>query len=169
MRTGKSVLTDRTEMLEVAMQHFRTVGLIGIFVFLGGCASHSTTNDEQVDLYLSTLDDKHFVWCELDLEQCRDEFEKWKLTPRGRMSLREFEQENTGQTYNTHHLPNVFRTHFVDERQFEKEMGGKQGNGQDVSQDSEGDVRSPGFLRNGTTKQEEMSAAPEIYGPEFAP
>jgi len=157
-------------MLEVSMQHFRTLGLIGIFVFLGGCASHSTTNDEQVDLYLSTLDDKHFVWCELDLEQCRDEFEKWKLTPRGRMIIREFEQENTGQTYNTHHLPNVFRTRFVDERQLEKEMRGKQGMGEDfISQDSEGNVRSPAFLGKGNTKQEGMSSAPEIYGPEFAP
>lgn len=151
------------------MQTIRTLGLVGIFVFLGGCASHSPTNDEQVDLYLSTLDDKHFVWCELDLEQCRDEFEKWKLTPRGRMIIREFEQENTGQTYNTHHLPNVFRTRFVDESQLAKEMGDGQGKGQDFSQDSEGLVHSPAIDGNGDTKHEGISAVPEIYGPQFAP
>lgn len=152
------------------MQSFRTLGLIGIFVFLGGCASHSTTNDEQVDLYLSTLDDKHFVWCELDLEQCRDEFEKWKLTPRGRMIIREFEQENTGQTYNTHHLPNVFRTRFVDENQLAKKMGGEQGKGQDFSQSSEGFVRSfPSLAEHGGTKPNGISAAPGIYGPQLAP
>ena len=151
------------------MQNFPMLGLIGIFVFLNGCASHSTTNDEQVDLYLSTLDDKHFVWCELDLEQCRDEFEKWKLTPRGRMIMREFEQENTGQTYNTHPLPNVFRTRFMDEKQLEKEIRGKQGMGEDFSQDSEGIVPSPAFDRNGDTNYEGMRATSEIYGPEFAP
>ena len=156
-------------MLEVDMQHFRTLGLIGLFVFLGGCAAHSTTNDEQVDLYLGTLDDKHFVWCELDLKQCRDEFEKWKLTPRGRLIIREFEQENTGQTYNAHHLPNVFRTRFVDERQLEREMGGKQGTGQNFSQDSEGNVPSPAFDLNGHAKQKGVSVPPEIYGPDFAP
>jgi hypothetical protein len=144
--------------------------LVGIFVLLGGCAPHYTTNDEQVDLYLSTLDDKHFVWCKLDLEQCRHDFEKWKLTARGRMIIREFEQENTGQTYNTHHLPNIFRTRFVDENQLAKEMVGEQGKGQDFSQSSEGFVRSfPSIDENGDTKQEGMSAAPRIYGPQLAP
>jgi len=151
------------------MKHIRTLGLIGIFVFLGGCASHSTTNDEQVDLYLSTLDDKHFVWCELDLEQCRAAFEKWKLAPRGRMIIREFEQENTGQTYNTHHLPNVFRTRFVDESQLAKEVGGEQSKKQDFRQDSEGIVPSPAIDGNGNAKQLGRSAAPEKYGPEFSP
>ena len=151
------------------MGNVRTFGLVVAFVLLGGCASHFTANDEQVDLYLSTLDDMHFAWCELDLEQCRHDFEQWKLTPRGRMIIREFEQEPTGQTYNTHHLPNVFRTRFVDERQLEKGMGGKQGTGQNFSEDFEESVTSPAFDWNGTTKQEGMSAAPEIYGPEFAP
>ena len=80
-------------------------------------------NNEQVDLYLSTLDDKHFVWCELDLETCRNDYEKWKLTPRGRMIIREYEKEDTGQTYNTHHVPNIFRTRFVDESQLAEEAG----------------------------------------------
>ncbi|MDH4361672.1 MAG: hypothetical protein OEW33_13175, partial [Nitrospirota bacterium] len=103
------------------------------------------------------------------LKQCRDEFEKWKLTPRGRLIIREFEQENTGQTYNAHHLPNVFRTRFVDERQLEREMGGKQGTGQNFSQDSEGNVPSPAFDLNGHAKQKGVSVPPEIYGPDFAP
>jgi hypothetical protein len=103
-------------------------GFVGVFILLlSGCASYSANkadqNDEQVDLYLSTLDDKHFVWCELDLKQCRKDFEKWKLTPRGRAIIREFEKENTGQTYNTHHVPNVFRTRFVDESQLTEQAG----------------------------------------------
>ena len=108
--------------------------LINSVLFFGGCASYSTNtlnkahtdnranNDEQIDLYLSTLDDKHFVWCELDLDQCRKDFEQWKRTPRGRMIIREYEKEDAGQTYNTHQVSNVFRTHFVDERQFEEDM-----------------------------------------------
>jgi hypothetical protein len=71
-------------MLEVEMRNICALGFIGVFLLLGGCATHSATNDEQVDLYLSTLDDKHFVWCKLDLEQCRKDFEEWRLTARGR-------------------------------------------------------------------------------------
>ena len=96
-------------------------GFLGFSILLlVGCASVSSDNrnyDDQVDLYLSTLDDKHFVWCELDLEQCRNDFEKWKLTPRGRAIIREYENEDAGQTYNRHHVPNVFRTRFVNESQ----------------------------------------------------
>ena len=95
-------------MLEVKMRHIRALGFIGVFLLLGGCATHSVTNDEQVDLYLNTLDDKHFVWCKLALDQCRKDFEEWRLTARGRMIMKEFEKEDAGQTYNTHHLPNVF-------------------------------------------------------------
>jgi len=106
------------------MRKIGTLGLVTVLFILNGCASYSANkadqNDEQVDLYLSTLDDKHFVWCELDLEQCRKDFEKWKLTSRGRAIIREYEKEDTGQTYNTHHVPNVFRTRFVDESQLEE-------------------------------------------------
>jgi hypothetical protein len=152
------------------MRKIFTCKLVGIFVLLGGCATHYTTNDEQVDLYLSTLDDKHFVWCELDLEQCRHDFEEWKRTPRGRMIIRGFEQENTGQTYNTHHLPNVFRTRFVDETQLATEMVGEQGKGQGFSQDSEIFGRSFSSIdENENTIQGGISAAPGIHGPQLAP
>ncbi len=76
------------------MRNIAKLGFVGIFILLGGCAAHYSTNDAQVDLYLSTLEDKHFVWCELDLEQCRHDFEKWKLTPRGQMIIREFEPKS---------------------------------------------------------------------------
>jgi hypothetical protein len=153
------------------MRNISTLRLVGTFLLLGGCAPHyNTTNDERVDLYLSTLDDKHFVWCELDLEQCRHDFEKWKLTARGRMIIREYEQENTGQTYNTHHLPNVFRTRFVEKNQLAEEMAGEQGKRQDFSQSSEGVVGSFSSLDdNGDTKQKGISAAPGIYGPPLLP
>jgi hypothetical protein len=153
------------------MRNISTLRLVGTFLLLGGCAPHyNTTNDERVDLYLSTLDDKHFVWCELDLEQCRHDFEKWKNTARGRMIIREFEQENTGQTYNTHHLPNVFRTRFVEKHQLAEEMAGEQGKRQDFSQSSEGVVGSFSSLDdNGDTNQKGISAAPGIYGPPLLP
>ena len=75
------------------MRNICALGFIGVFLLFGGCATHSATNDEQVDLYLNTLDDKHFVWCKLDLEQCRKDFEEWRLTARGRMIMKEFEKE----------------------------------------------------------------------------
>ncbi|MDH5586430.1 MAG: hypothetical protein OEZ05_07345, partial [Nitrospirota bacterium] len=74
------------------MRKLGALGLVTVLVALPGCASYTDNqvdqsqenrNDEQVDLYLSTLDDKHFVWCELDLGQCREDFEKWRRTPRG--------------------------------------------------------------------------------------
>ncbi len=120
-------------MSEGEMRNICTLGLVGFLVFLGGCAHHDatphTSNDEQIDLYLSTLDDKYFVWCELDLEQCRHDFEQWKLTPRGSRIIQEFEQEDTGQTDNAHHLPNVFLTRFGEEGQFTEEMAGNAARG----------------------------------------
>ena len=150
------------------MRNIRTIGLVGVFMFLGGCASHHATNDERVDLYLSTLDDKHFVWCTLDLEQCRNDFAEWKGTPRGRMLIREFEKEETGQTYNTHHLPHVFRTRFLDENQFAEEFG-KHGAGKSVGQDTDAlgktllsiDEESDALL-------EGISVAPQTYGPKVS-
>ena len=153
------------------MRNIRWLGLVGFLVLLGGCAPHYTTIDEEVDLYLSTLDDKHFIWCELDLEQCRQDFEKWKLTPRGRMIIKEFEKENTGQKYNTHHLPNVFRTRFVDENQFAEEMMiGEQGKGTGFSQDSREFGRAfPSIDEKGDAIQEGINVAPRMYGPNHAP
>ncbi len=116
------------------------IGIFGIALFLSGCGTHSANyadSDEQVDLYLSTLDDKHFVWCKLDLKQCRTDFENWKMTPRGRVITKEYEKEKTGQTYNTHHVTNAFRTHFVDESQFVE---------RDVNIHSEGITESLGML-----------------------
>ena len=116
------------------------IGIFGIALFLSGCGTYSANyadNDEQVDLYLSTLDDKHFVWCKLDLEQCRTDFDNWKITPRGRVITKEYEKEKTGQMYNTHHVTNAFRTHFVDESQFVE---------QDENIHSEGITESPGIL-----------------------
>lgn len=151
------------------MRNICGLGLLGFFVLLGGCASHPTPKDEQVDLYLSTLDDKHFVWCELDLEQCRRDFEQWKLTPHGRRIIEEFEQEDTGQTDNTEHLPNVFRTRFVEEGQLVEEMVGKHGKGQSFGRDHEGFGRSWTPDENGQTTQEGLSMASRIHGPHSTP
>jgi hypothetical protein len=154
-------------MLEVEMRNICALGFIGVFLLLGGCATHSATNDEQVDLYLSTLDDKHFVWCKLDLEQCRKDFEEWRLTARGRMIMKEFEKEDTGQTFNTHHLPNVFRTRFVDETQLADGMVSEQGKRKGVGQDSEKFGRSFPTNDDGEDLIEEgISVAPRMYGPD---
>jgi hypothetical protein len=154
-------------MLEVEMRNICALGFIGVFLLLGGCATHSATNDEQVDLYLSTLDDKHFVWCKLDLEECRKDFEDWRLTARGRMIMKEFEKEDTGQTYNTHYLPNVFRTRFVDETQLADGMVSEQGKRKGVGQDSENFGRSFPTNDDGEDLIEEgISVAPRMYGPD---
>jgi hypothetical protein len=154
-------------MLEVEMRNICALGFIGVFLLLGGCATHSATNDEQVDLYLSTLDDKHFVWCKLDLEQCRKDFEEWRLTARGRMIMKEFEKEDTGQTYNTHHLPNVFRTRFVDEAQLADGMVSEQGKRKGVGQDSENFGKSfPSNNEDEDLIEEGISVAPRMYGPD---
>ncbi|WP_342346717.1 hypothetical protein [uncultured Nitrospira sp.] len=152
------------------MRNICTLGLVGFLAFLGGCVSYHTANDEQIDLYLSTLDDKHFVWCELDLEQCQHDFEQWKRTTRGTKIIEEFEQEDARQPDNTHHLSNVFRTRFVDESRLPKEMEGEHGKGQDFSQDSERFGRSfSSIAENGTTIEEGISPPPRIHGPQFAP
>ena len=149
------------------MRNICALGFIGVFLLLGGCATHSATNDEQVDLYLSTLDDKHFVWCKLDLEQCRKDFEEWRLTARGRMIMKEFEKEDTGQTFNTHHLPNVFRTRFMDETQLADGMVSEQGKRKGVGQDSENFGRSFPTNDDGEDLIEEgISVAPRMYGPD---
>jgi hypothetical protein len=154
-------------MLEVEMRHICALGFIGVFLLLGGCATQSVTNDEQVDLYLSTLDDKHFVWCKLDLEQCRKDFEEWRLTARGRMIMKEFEKEDAGQTYNTHHLPNVFRTRFLDEPELADGMVSEQGKRKDLGQDSENFERSfRSHDENEDLIGEGISVTPRMYGPD---
>jgi len=150
------------------MRNIYALGFIGIFLLLGGCATHSATNDEQVDLYLSTLDDKHFVWCKFDLEQCRKDFEEWRLTARGQMIMKEFEKEDTGQTYNTHHLPNVFRTRFLDETQLSDGMISDQVKRKGVAQDSENFGRSfPSPEEDEDLIEEGISVAPRMYGPDY--
>lgn len=152
------------------MRNFCMLGLMGLFLFLGGCASSSANyvdKDEQVDLYLSTLDDKHFVWCELDLVQCRKDFEEWKLTPRGRAIIREYEREATGQTYNTHQVPNVFRTSFVNENQVAEELG-EQNARQGVGQDSDVFGKTlPFHDEKSDSGLEETPVIQRIYGPEL--
>ncbi len=152
------------------MRNICTLGLVGFLVFLGGCVSHHTANDEQIDLYLSTLDDKHFAWCELDLEQCRNDFEKWKRTTRGTKIIEAFEQEDTRQPDNTQHLPNVFRTRFGEEGQFTEEMAGERGKRQNFSQDTvEIGPFFPSIYEDGHARQEGISAAPRKQAPQFVP
>ena len=147
-------------------------------IFLSGCASysvktdkqahgdHSVNVDEQVDLYLSTLDDKHFVWCELDLEQCQKDFEKWKLTSRGRTIIREFEKEDTGQTYNRHQMPNVFRTRFVEESQFKEKLDELE-IGQDDSEKFKAfGTPLPILGPDENSQHQDIHLSPQMYGSE---
>lgn len=148
------------------MRKLGDLGLVIVLVTLYGCASytdaqvdqsHPDRNDDQVDLYLSTLDDKHFVWCELDLDQCRKDFEKWRQTPRGRALIREFEKEGAEHVLHTHQVPNVFRTRFVDERELTEQA---EQEAEQIPQPSLSN-KQPEVLR-----QERMPMAPVRYGPE---
>lgn len=147
-------------------------------IFLSGCASHSVKMDkqahgdhqgnvdEQVDLYLSTLDDKHFVWCELDLHQCRKDFQKWKLSSRGRTIIREFEKEDTGQTYNRHQVPNVFRTRFVEESQFKEAMDEREiGRNNGEKNKTFGNL-FPLLGQDADIQHQGIQSFPQMYGPE---
>ncbi len=61
------------------------------------CAgAHHATDGELADLYLSTLDDKHFVWCTANLDQCQKDIDNWQRTERGRAILREHADDFTG-------------------------------------------------------------------------
>jgi hypothetical protein len=154
-------------MLEAEMRNICAFGIMSVFLLLGGCATHSATNDEQVDLYLSTLDDKHFVWCKLDLEQCRRDFEEWRRTTRGQMIMEEFEKEDTGQTYNTHQVPNVFRTRFLDEAQLADGMISEQGKREGGAKKFENGARA--FLPHDEGEdliEKGISVAPRMYGPD---
>lgn len=139
--------------------------ILALFIIVSGCASPQEryiNNDNELDLYLSTLDDKHFVWCELDLEQCRKDFEVWKLSSRGQAILGEYENEDSGQTYNTHDVPNVFRTRFLDERQLvEESRGYDSGQYLDV-------LEERGLPRNppNHVQPETIPASSKKYGPE---
>ncbi|MDH5429795.1 MAG: hypothetical protein OEZ57_03405 [Nitrospirota bacterium] len=149
------------------MRKLGALGLVTVLVALPGCASYTDNqvdqsqenrNDEQVDLYLSTLDDKHFVWCELDLGQCREDFEKWRRTPRGRALIREFDKEGMEQTHHTHQVPNVFRTRFVDEPQLTEQAGQEP---ETMAKPSHS-INQPEILL-----QERIPIAPMRYGPEI--
>ena len=81
--------------------------------------------------------------------------------------MKEFEKEDTGQTFNTHHLPNVFRTRFVDETQLADGMVSEQGKRKGVGQDSENFGRSFPTNDDGEDLIEEgISVAPRMYGPD---
>lgn len=84
-------------------------GLLGAFMFFG-CGAHHATDGELADLYLSTLDDKHFVWCTVDLEQCRKDIYEWKQTERGRALLREYEKEQKDEPQNTYEFGDDIET-----------------------------------------------------------
>ncbi len=103
----------------------RTVGVLvlsGLMFLVSACVAHHTprptVNNKHIDLYLSTLDDKHFVWCKLDLAECRRDFEDWKQTPRGRMIIGEYQKEQIELTDNAQDLPHLFPTHFIHEREW---------------------------------------------------
>ncbi len=126
------------------MRNCCAIALVSVFLFLNSCATFSSSeadNDEQIDLYLSTLDDKNFVWCKLDLEQCRADFESWKTTSRGRVIIQEYEKEKVGQTYNAHNVPNVFRTQYVND--------------------------DPFIARDENTRLEDIEESPRMFGPEL--
>ena len=152
------------------MRNKCTLGVVSFFVLLGACASqHSThdTVDEQIDLYLSTLDDKHFVWCELDLEQCRRDFEAWKLTQQGISIIKEFEREKTDQPDNIQHIPNVFRTRFVEDGQLGEETVDKDGKGQSFDRDPNGLGKFHWTTDHRENLiQEDMSMDPRMHGPQ---
>ena len=83
------------------MRKIWLAGFLGACI-LGGCpGAHYTTDGELADLYLSTLDDKQFVWCTMDLEQCRKDIDEWKQSEQGRAFLSEYEKEQTGDVHNT--------------------------------------------------------------------
>ncbi len=145
------------------MRNCCAMAIVSVLLFLGGCATYSANhadNNEQVDLYLSTLDDKHFVWCELDLEQCRNDFEEWKLTYRGQKIIREYEKADTGQTYNRHSAPHVFHAHFIDERLLA---------GNNCESD-EGKIHSPSSLgQQENHLQKHLAEPPQLFGPDIPP
>lgn len=127
------------------MRNCCAIAIVSVFfLFLNSCATYSASDadtDEQIDLYISTLDDKNFVWCKLDLDYCRADFESWKTTSRGRTIIKEHEKEKTGQTYSTQHVPNVFRTQYVNDGLF-------------IEQDE-------------NTRPEDMKKYPKMFGPDF--
>ncbi len=151
------------------MNKYCTFGLMFMVVSLSGCASYSPSpadTDEQIDLYLSTLDDKHFVWCKLDLDKCRKDFREWKLTSRGQALIREFEKEGKSQAYNRHQIPHVFRTRFIEKSQFEEVLG-KNKVTQNINQETE-ELENMSSPLGGAIDSlvEEGPVSPNIYGPE---
>jgi hypothetical protein len=80
--------------------------------------------------------------------------------------MKEFEKEDTGQTYNTHHLPNVFRTRFLDETQLADGMESEQGKMKGLGQDSENSGRLFPSHDEDEVLEEGISVAPRMYGPD---
>ena len=83
------------------MRWLGLAGLLGACMFFG-CGAHHKAENDLADLYLSTLDDKHFVWCTLDVDQCQEDFLKWKQSQQGRTIISEHEKEQLSQTDTTH-------------------------------------------------------------------
>jgi hypothetical protein len=83
------------------------------------------------------------------------------------MIMKEFEKEDTGQTYNTHHLPNAFCRGFVDEAQLANWMVSEQGKRKGLGQDSENFGRSfPTNHEDEDLMEEKISVSPRMYGPD---
>ncbi|WP_447970472.1 hypothetical protein [Nitrospira sp. M1] len=84
------------------MRKIWVAGFLGACIFSGCAGAHHATDGELADLYLSTLDDKHFAWCTADLDQCQKDIDKWQQTERGRVILREHEKEQTGKIHHAY-------------------------------------------------------------------
>ena len=84
-------------------------GLLGACMFFG-CGTPHVAEEELADLYLGTLEDKHFVWCTLDVDQCRKDYLEWTQTEQGRTIISEYEKEQSGQMYHTHEIPDVIES-----------------------------------------------------------
>ncbi len=126
------------------MRNCSAIAIVSVSLFLNSCATNSAydvDHDERIDVYLSTLDDKHFAWCNLDLNQCQADFDRWKATSRGRAFIKEYEKEKAGQTDNIHHVPDVFRTQYVKD--------------------------APFIEREEKTWLEDMKQSPKMFGPEL--
>ena len=91
------------------MRRLWLAGLLGACMFFG-CGTHHVAENDLGDLYLGTLDDKHFVWCTLDVDQCQKDFLEWKQTEQGRTIISEYEKEQSGQTETTHEFSDVIES-----------------------------------------------------------
>ena len=86
------------------------VGLLGACILFGCTGVQHATDGELADLYLSTLDDKQFVWCTMDLEQCRKDINEWKQTELGRALLSEYKKEQMDKRNNVYEFSHDLET-----------------------------------------------------------